>query len=252
MGPGGISTSVSARRRAAMKSRLSIIAKVRALRLAIEPERGRHGPLVWVSKWSAARSRISLEDVATVDERRALGQQLLELDRADLGAVLVALAALLGLLVVVEAPGDTLAAAVEEVDGRTTAPPRRSGSRRVSVKVETKASKTCRPGRSWITCSSGRGRMSRSSADRAVAEKLEVVEERAGSGLGVVAVRSRYRRVNVSSWRSASGLAATPIAACDGDEDSEADRTRTAEAKPSAAAAQRRTAVGTAILFLAE
>jgi hypothetical protein len=47
-GPAGSITSVSARRRAAMKSRLSITAEVSALRLTKDPWRGCQAEPVWV------------------------------------------------------------------------------------------------------------------------------------------------------------------------------------------------------------
>ena len=56
--------------------------------------------------------------VASLDQRHALGREALQFDRADFGAVLVALAALLRLLVVVEFAFDPLVGAVEEIDGR--------------------------------------------------------------------------------------------------------------------------------------
>ena len=56
--------------------------------------------------------------VAPLDQRHALGGETLQFDRADLGAILVALAALLRLLVVVEFAFDPLVGAVEEIDGR--------------------------------------------------------------------------------------------------------------------------------------
>jgi hypothetical protein len=56
-GPAGKSTSVSARRLAARKSRLSIIAEVRARWFTIEPLRGCQYDPVWRAKWSAAWSR---------------------------------------------------------------------------------------------------------------------------------------------------------------------------------------------------
>ena len=58
-GPAGTSTSVSARRLAARKSRLSIIAAVRVRWLTIDPVRGRQAEPVWASKRSAAWSRKS-------------------------------------------------------------------------------------------------------------------------------------------------------------------------------------------------
>ena len=51
-------------------------------------------------------------------ERQALGDEAFELDRADLRAVLLLLAALLRLLVVVELAFDPVDGAVEEIDGR--------------------------------------------------------------------------------------------------------------------------------------
>ena len=57
-------------------------------------------------------------DVAAFDQRHALGGEALQFDRADLGAILVALAALLRLFIVVEFAFDPLVGAVEEIDGR--------------------------------------------------------------------------------------------------------------------------------------
>ncbi len=56
--------------------------------------------------------------VAPLDQRHALGSETLQFDRADFGAVLVALAALLRLFVVVEFAFDAFVGAVEEIDGR--------------------------------------------------------------------------------------------------------------------------------------
>jgi len=58
LAPLGISTSVSARRLAEMKSRLSIIAAVRALRLTLEPLRGFQVEPTCASNSSAAWSRM--------------------------------------------------------------------------------------------------------------------------------------------------------------------------------------------------
>ena len=58
------------------------------------------------------------QGVAAFDQGHALGGEALQLDRADLGAILLALAALLRLLVVVEFALDPLGGAVEEIDGR--------------------------------------------------------------------------------------------------------------------------------------
>ena len=86
--------------------------------MTIEPLRGCQCDPVWRSKWSAAWSRKNSMAVAPLDQRHALGGEALEFDRADLGAVLFALAALLRLLVVVEFALDPLGGAVEEIDGR--------------------------------------------------------------------------------------------------------------------------------------
>ncbi len=56
--------------------------------------------------------------VAAVEEHFAVGEQALEFDRADFGAVLFALAALLGVLVVVELALDAVDGAMEGVDHR--------------------------------------------------------------------------------------------------------------------------------------
>src|SRR5258708_17502487 len=57
-------------------------------------------------------------DIAAVNQAHALGSETLQFDRADLGTILVALAALLRLLIVVEFTFDPLAGAVEEIDRR--------------------------------------------------------------------------------------------------------------------------------------
>ncbi len=59
-----------------------------------------------------------LEGVAALDERLPLGNQALEFDGLDLGAILLALAPALCLLVVVELAGDAVGGAVEDVRGR--------------------------------------------------------------------------------------------------------------------------------------
>ena len=56
--------------------------------------------------------------VAPFDQGHALGGEALQLDRADLGAILLALTTLLRLLIVVELALDALIGAVEEIDGR--------------------------------------------------------------------------------------------------------------------------------------
>ena len=58
------------------------------------------------------------EGVAALDEADALGDEALELDRLDLGAVLLGLAAALRLLVGVELALDAVGLAVEQVDER--------------------------------------------------------------------------------------------------------------------------------------
>jgi hypothetical protein len=58
------------------------------------------------------------EGVAAFDERLSLGNQAFQFDRLDLGAVLFGLEAALRLLVDIEFAFDSVASAVEEVDGR--------------------------------------------------------------------------------------------------------------------------------------
>jgi len=53
-----------------------------------------------------------LHGIAALDQRQALGDETLELDGADLRAVLLPLAAMLNALVVVELASDTLDAAM--------------------------------------------------------------------------------------------------------------------------------------------
>ena len=57
-----------------------------------------------------------LHRIPALDQRPPLGQQPLQFDRPDLGAVLFALAALLGVLIVVELALDPIGGAVEQVD----------------------------------------------------------------------------------------------------------------------------------------
>ena len=59
-----------------------------------------------------------LEGVAAFDQRDALGGEALQLDRLDLGAILLLLAALLRQLVIVQLALDPLDGAMEEVDRR--------------------------------------------------------------------------------------------------------------------------------------
>ena len=59
-----------------------------------------------------------LHAVAALDQRLPLGDKALELDRADLRAVLLPMAAPLRLLIVVELALDAGDRAVEEIDGR--------------------------------------------------------------------------------------------------------------------------------------
>lgn len=56
-----------------------------------------------------------LEGVAALDQRQPFGREPLQLDRADFRSVLIAVAALLCLLVVVELAFDAVAGTVEEV-----------------------------------------------------------------------------------------------------------------------------------------
>ena len=67
---------------------------------------------------SAAWSRDEFEGVAALDQAEALGDEAFELDRFDLGAVLLGLAAALRLLVDVELALDAVDLAVEQVDER--------------------------------------------------------------------------------------------------------------------------------------
>jgi hypothetical protein len=59
-----------------------------------------------------------LHGIAALDQGQALGDETLQLDRADLRAVLLLLAAALHLLVAVELPLDPVDGAMEQVDGR--------------------------------------------------------------------------------------------------------------------------------------
>ena len=118
LGPAGSSTSVSARRLAARKSRLSIIAEVSVRWLTIDPERGRQAEPVWTLEVLGGLVAKELHAVAALDQRHALGGEALQFDRADLRAVLFLLTAPLRLLVVVEFALDAIYGAVEEVDGR--------------------------------------------------------------------------------------------------------------------------------------
>jgi len=59
-----------------------------------------------------------LHAVPALDEGLPLGGETLQFDRADLGAILFLLAALLRLLVVVQFALDAADGAVEEIDGR--------------------------------------------------------------------------------------------------------------------------------------
>jgi hypothetical protein len=58
------------------------------------------------------------QDVASLDQCHALGGEAFQFDRADFGAILVALAALLRLFVAVEFALDALGGAMEEIDCR--------------------------------------------------------------------------------------------------------------------------------------
>src|SRR3954466_13029063 len=86
--PAGIRTWASARRFALMKSRLSIIAAVRARWLTIDPERGRHADPVRLSVEFVSVIAEDLEAVAALDQCASLPDQPLQLDGFHLGAIL--------------------------------------------------------------------------------------------------------------------------------------------------------------------
>ena len=88
--PAGISTSVSARRRAARKSRQSITADVIAWWLTFEPVRGRQCRSGLRLEQVGRLVAHDLEGVAALDQRDALGREPLQLDGLHLGAVLLA------------------------------------------------------------------------------------------------------------------------------------------------------------------
>ena len=102
------------RRLALRKSRLSITAAVmRAMvdhRAGVRPPDGAGDLLVAVGCGVAQ----GFDAVAAVDETCAFGEQAFEFDRADFGAVLFALAALLRVLVVVELALHAVDGAVKE------------------------------------------------------------------------------------------------------------------------------------------
>jgi hypothetical protein len=81
-----------------------------------------------------------LHAFAALNEGLSFGREALELDGADLGAVLLFLAAPLRLLIVVELALDALRGAMEQIDGRPEES-WRSGSMRVSPSETTRASK---------------------------------------------------------------------------------------------------------------
>ena len=115
-GPAGTSSSASARRLAARKSRLSIIAEVRARWLTIEPERGRHSEPVTASNRLGGVVAAELEGVAPLDQADALRGQALQLDRADLGAVLLELARRCACSLASSSRSMRLDLAVEQID----------------------------------------------------------------------------------------------------------------------------------------
>jgi hypothetical protein len=65
---------------------------------------------------AAALLLVSHFSLAALDEAEAIGQEAFELDGADFRAVLFLLAALLGVLIVVERTLHTVGGAVEEID----------------------------------------------------------------------------------------------------------------------------------------
>src|SRR6516165_5003277 len=83
----------------------------------MDPLRGRQAEPVSTSKSSAAWSRTN-SNVLRRSQAQPLGDEALELDRLDLGAVLFGLAAVLRLLVDVELALDAVDLAVEQIDER--------------------------------------------------------------------------------------------------------------------------------------
>ena len=177
-------TSVSARRLAARKSRLSITAAVSARWFTFDPVRGRHaGSRVRLEQVCGLVAH-DLEGVASFDQRQPLGQQPLQLDRSDFRAVLVLLAAPLCLLVRVELAFDPVGGAVEQVDG---------GPEQVfQVGLEAGVGKGGDEGVEDVCQRGSDGELVGQRPcvgfvlEGAMAVKLEFAEERGGRGFGVV------------------------------------------------------------------
>ena len=165
--------------------------------LTIDPARGRQAEPVWRSNWSAAWSRKNSNAVAAFDQRLPLGGEAFQFDRADFGAVLFLLAALLRLLVVVEFALDPVDGAVEEIDRRPEQVfevgfEARVGQRRRRGRRRCRRRRRRRSG--LRAAASGRVRPGRGDSRRA-----GVRRGRGRSGMRCAAARSRCRRGR-SSW----------------------------------------------------
>ena len=134
-----MSGSVSTRRLAARKSRLSIIVAVSVRWVTEEPARGRQGEPVCALKRVAAASRNCSRHSRRSMSGDALADQAFEFDRADFRAVLFVLAALLRLLVAVERRAGSGRGAMEAVDRRP--------EQRFEVGFETRVGQAFRSGR---------------------------------------------------------------------------------------------------------
>ena len=94
------------------------MAEVSVRWLTFDPERGRQAECGVALELVGGLVAEELHAVAALDQRLPLGGEAFQFDRADFGAVLFLLAALLRLLVVVEFALDPADGAVEEIDGR--------------------------------------------------------------------------------------------------------------------------------------
>ena len=125
-----------------------------------------------------------LEGVAAFDEAEALVDQAFELDRLDLGAVLLGLAAALRLLVGVELALDAVDLAVEQVDER----PQQVGEIVLEPRAGQHGARTPRPWRrAGPATASGSGKRPRIGLvlAGAVAVERELVEQMRGRRSGV-------------------------------------------------------------------
>src|SRR5262249_14805258 len=113
LGPAGSSTSGFARRLAARKTRLSVMAAGRGRGVTRGPGGRRPRGAGVALELIGGLVAHELEGIATLDKRHAFGDEPLKLDGADFGAVLFALAAALCLLVIVECALDPLDGAME-------------------------------------------------------------------------------------------------------------------------------------------